>query len=748
MQRNFKQWFLHFTRAFFPLQLLFGHLKYNLLALFFWLLLFAIASDSLGSAFGIPFLFYSPEYQGETSLLSFALIGFSIGGFTMAFHTYSYMKLGKRYPFIATVSNPFIKFCLNNSLIPLVFVIYFCFKFIQFQLVEEFASKWECFLYLISFLVGFSLFLLLSFLYFFPRNKSLFQKIGLKPIDTEEQNEPMSSLFHKKVNWQNYFKYKKDRTYLYMASLTKLRTSRTSIHYDKESLEKVFKQSKISSSTFEFITIFSFFLIGIFRERTFLDLPAGMSIVMLITIIMMMISALTSWLHYWTYPFLIFVIIAMNTLSKYTSFFQFRNYAYGLKYQPKDLVDYNLDRIDSLTNDVITYNKSKRSYISILNRWKKKTNKEKPKLIIVLTSGGGSRSALWTFNVLQHLDEQLNYKLSQHTQLITGASGGMVGAALYRSLYLEHLQNAKFSNHDAKFSAMISKDLLNKLSFSAYSNDMFFRVQSFDVNGQNYTKDRGYSFEEHLNQNTEGYLDKPLSYFKRYEKSANIPTMIFSPTIVSDGRRLLISSQSLAFLCSNKNASGNLTNMYENIDFQSFFKGNTDVRFLSVLRMNATFPLVLPMVSMPTNPEMHVMDAGVRDNYGGKITMEYLFALQDWIKENTSGVILVKIRDTKKILKGETVRKVSLLNKFTLPFGNMYDNFPRTQDFDQDELFKLGVQGFDFPVNLVIFNLRESKKDRISLSWHLTANEKLKIKKALYSPSNKEASKQLRMLLK
>ncbi|MFN5417166.1 MAG: hypothetical protein ACK5B9_08930, partial [Flavobacteriia bacterium] len=188
--------------------------------------------------------------------------------------------------------------------------------------------------------------------------------------------------------------------------------------------------------------------------------------------------------------------------------------------------------------------------------------------------------------------------------------------------------------------------------------------------------------------------------------------------------------------------------MYENIDFQSFFKGNTDVRFLSVLRMNATFPLVLPMVSMPTNPEMHVMDAGVRDNYGGKITMEYLFALQDWIKENTSGVILVKIRDTKKILKGETVRKVSLLNKFTLPFGNMYDNFPRTQDFDQDELFKLGVQGFDFPVNLVIFNLRESKKDRISLSWHLTSFEKQKIKKALYSPSNKEASKQLEMLLK
>ena len=124
---TFRQGIFHFFRAFFPLQLLIGHLKYNLLALIFWILLFSIVSDSLGSAYGLSYLFYSPECQGETNEISFLLIGFAIGGFTMAFHTYSYMKLGKRYPFIATISNPFIKFCLNNSLIPVVFIIYYCY---------------------------------------------------------------------------------------------------------------------------------------------------------------------------------------------------------------------------------------------------------------------------------------------------------------------------------------------------------------------------------------------------------------------------------------------------------------------------------------------------------------------------------------------------------------------------------------------------------------------------------------------
>lgn len=746
-QKSLKDSVFHFLRAFFPLQLLFGHIKYNLFALFFWALLFSIASDSFGSAFGIPFLFYSPEYQGETSWISFALMGFSFGGFTIAFHTYSYMKLGKRYPFIATISNPFIKFCINNSTLPIIFVIYYCFRFTKFQITEEFASTKTCILYIFSFLSGFSFFILVSFLYFFPRNKNIFQKIGLQPLDRHE-SEPISSLFHKKVNWQNYFKYKKNRTYLYLSTPTKLRISRTSEHYDKESLEKVFRQSKISSSFFEFITILTFFVIGIFREKPIFDLPAGMSVIMLVTIIMMIISVLTSWLYYWTYPVIIGAIILMDFLSLSTPLFQYKNFAYGLNYSDKKLAKYNLFELNKNSNDVILYNQSKRNYLKILTRWKSNTKKKKPKLVLILTSGGGSRSALWTFNVMQYLDSTLNYRLFKHTQLITGASGGMVGAAYYRAIFLKKLNNNSIQLYNQRFNNQISKDLLNKLSFSAYSNDLFFRVQDFKIGNLSYTKDRGYSFEQQLNENTNGYLNTSLNYLGKFEEKAIIPTMIFSPTVVNDGRRLLIASQPLNFLCSSKGVSSNLTNMYENIDFQTFFKDNNNIRFLSVLRMSATFPLVLPMVSMPTTPEMHVMDAGIRDNYGGKVTMEYLFALQDWIKENTSGVILLKIRDTKKILKGETLHKVSLLNKFSMPFGNMYNNFPRTQDFDQDELIKLAAQGFDFPIDLVIFNLRESKKDRISLSWHLTSQEKVKIKKALFSPGNQLATKQLVQLLK
>src|SRR4051812_43596196 len=81
-------------RFFFPLVLLFKHVKHNLVGLLYWVFFTAIVTDHLGSAFGIPYLFLSPEYQDDVSFWSFSLLGFSLGGLTMAFNSYSYIRLG------------------------------------------------------------------------------------------------------------------------------------------------------------------------------------------------------------------------------------------------------------------------------------------------------------------------------------------------------------------------------------------------------------------------------------------------------------------------------------------------------------------------------------------------------------------------------------------------------------------------------------------------------------------------------
>jgi hypothetical protein len=566
----------------------------------------------------------------------------------MAFHTYSYVKMCKRFPFLLTIPNSFITFSWNNSILPTSFLIYFISKFLHFQKSEEFATTIDLWFYLVSFLVGFSIFILISHLYFFPQNRKLFKTFRFDEVETEDK---ILTFLSRKEDWNDYFKYKKDRVFIYLIPLLKTKISKKTAHYDKQMMENVLNKTKVSASIFELITIITFFLVGIFRDHPILELPAGMSIIMLLAIIMMIYSALHSWFNYWTIPLILLTFLTMNYLSKTSLLFQYKNYAYGMKYSKEELKKYNYLTIDSINSDMVLDNRSKREYLNSLNHWKFKTKKRKPKLIIVLTSGGGSRSALWTLTILNKIDTLMNRKAKSHIQMITGASGGMIGAAYYRALDLEKnmLQGEGISKTQSEEN--IAKDLLNKLSFSAYSNDLLFRIQTVKIDNLDYSKDRGFAFEEQLNANTNGILNRNLDFYYKYERMGQIPVMIFTPTIINDGRRLLVSAQNLHFLSSGKGTATSLNKLNENIDFQTFFNKNSSIRFLSVLRMNATFPLVLPMVSLPTTPEINIMDAGIRDNYGVKLTFEYLFALQKWINENTSGVILVKIRDTKKNIR-------------------------------------------------------------------------------------------------
>lgn len=739
---------LYFLRAFFPLQLLFGHLKYNLFSLIFWAILFSIVADGFASSFGVPYLFFSPEYQGEISALSFFLMGLSIGGFTMGFNLYSYMEMGRKYPFLATLSRPFLKFCLNNSLIPLVFNLYFIKQFSEFQLKEEFASTSQLLSYIFMYILGFVLYVVFSLLYFFRTNKDFFKLSGVSNQDIQE--DPTSSFFHKKVSWSDFFLYKKDRTYIYMNGFFSWRTSRSIEHYDKQILKRVFRQNRINASFFELITIAAFLLVGIFREYPVMELPAAVSIVLLLAIILMLFAIFKSWFRYWSYAVILFCVFFMNFMSKRTDWFHFKSYAFGLSYEKNDLKEYSIRSIYKHSQEVDVAQDSKNAYLERLKLWKMKTGQRKPKLILLLTSGGGLRSTHWTYSVLQELDQRFGDTLMNQLHFMTGASGGMVGAAYYRELLLQDKLKGSKSRFSSQSKANTAKDLLNRLSVSTFSNDLFLRYQKVNYNGNLYTKERGYAFEQHLLSNTNGVLDHPLVYYKKYEESAVVPTLVFSPTIANDGRRLIIGSSSMAFLChSEKNRDEN-RNSFENIDFHTFFRKNSpdSIRYSTVIRMSATFPFILPMVSLPTEPEVLIMDAGLRDNYGGKIAMEFLNELEDWIQKNTSGVIILQIRDTKKILNNETFEQVTLKDKLSLPFGNMYKNFPRTQDFDQDALMKIGFKGFEFPVDIVTFNLREAQKDRISLSWHLTRQEKKKIKNALYSSSNQQSYDYLKALLK
>ncbi|MEY3084704.1 MAG: hypothetical protein RL037_884 [Bacteroidota bacterium] len=731
---------LTLIRDFFPFRLLSAHVKYNFFGLIYWVLLFGIVSGNLASFFGVPFLFYAPEYHGQLSFFSFFLLGIALGGFFMTFQAYSYAKLGPRFPFLLVVSTPFFKFILNNSILPISFLIYFTYKTCTFLANEELLEFGEIFNKIFGLYTGITSFTLIALLYFFRIRRN----VDLNDDDPDVSPPPFQNFKRQHNKWYNYFRVEPKNPIYYIGRKMRIYKSRSTGHLDIEVVEQIYAENRINVFLFECITLFAFLGMGFFRDYEFLEMPAAMSIVTLLSLINMFFNALATWFHRWAY----FVIVAGFTMAIYlslnSSFFQYNSYLLGLDYANNLRQAYSIAALKEHYRDSTGRRLSENNLLGILNTWKGRQNSAKPKLIIVATSGGGSRSTFWTFEVMKHCDLQLNNEFSKKVQLITGASGGMMGAAFYRSLLLQDAQNRKISRFEDRYKKAISSDFLNKLSFSISSSDIFMRLKSFNYKGKSYPLERGIAFEEQLNKNLEYVFDKPLSYYEYFEKQAQIPLMIFSPIIVEDGRRCLTSSQSLQCLLPNTQDAN-----YEFLDYRSFFKKQdvTKVRFTSVIRANASFPYIMPMISLPTEPEMHLMDAGIRDNYGIKTSLLYLHHFKNWILENTSGVVIVEVRDTKRILDDERFQPLSLLDKLILPFSNLNVNFTKHQDYDIELMENLFRGNLPFTLDRVTFNLTSESKKRVSLSWTLTNKEKRMVSDALYDPYNKESMRKLKALL-
>lgn len=746
---------------FFPTQLLWLQLKKNHLLLVFWVVLFGFVTNNISVKFGVPNLILYPEYLGTSGVWAFGILGFSLGGFIMAFNIYSYILHAFRFPFLATVARPFAKFCINNFILPVIFTLTYFYFSAEFQLLQEFLSPLEVTLNLIAFTAGQGVFILLSLVYFFTTNKDIYKLTG----KTEEElfsKEPKKKVktppsVRSKKKWYFTRSYSQQwRVETYLRTPISIALARKSSHYDKETIRQVFAQNHINATIFELVVIASFLIIGSFRENEVFVIPAMATVFLTFTMFLMLLSIFISWFRSWSFTILIALFLIVNFSSTHFEWATIENQAYGLNYEVPP-AEYTTQVLDSLRDDDRNYMEDRNYTIEILSNWRRKniaargSKRQKPKFVIVNTSGGGTRSALWTYRTLQYNDSLLGGALFRHTAMISGSSGGMIGAAYLRQLYLDYsVQDSAYYYHLQHLNA-ISKDILNPILFSLATNDLFIRYQQFELeDGLIYTKDRATSFERQLNQNTDQRLHRKLMDYKIPEYNAEIPMMVFAPTITDDSRRLLVSAQPLSYLVNNiPNASMRSEPITENVEFMRLFKdqGAENIEFLSVLRMNATFPYVMPSVSMPSSPSIQVMDAGLRDNFGLRNSLQFIAAFREWISTNTSGVVIVQIRDKEKDFELEQPGELSIIQSLMNPLGSVYGNFTKVQDYTHDQMLQYTSLYFDQPIDVVNFELYYDQEMPISLSWHLTSREKKQIIRSVNHPANAAASARLQELL-
>ncbi len=736
----------------FPFQLLMLHLRNNPLLLFIWVVLALIVTGGIGQKFGLRYLFLSPEYLGDVGFLSFFFVGFGFGVLTVSWNLSIYLLNAYRFSFLASLSRPFTRFTFNNMVIPFSFLALFLFCQIRFGLYYEFQDVARIIWNSVGFLTGLTTLILSVSLYFYFTNKDIFKL--LKGQSTEPSSDAITPgrgdipvLEDIRLNRNQW------RVDTYLTLGFESRLVRSVAHYDPRLLLRVFRQNHTNALLVHLFTIIVLILLGALIDRPLFRIPTGASIFLLFSVIMALTSAISYWFNRWRTAALIAMLLLVNQVTRF-DFFHHKNKAYGMDYQTAPAT-YSTEELESVCNESAV-SEDKEATLRILEKWKAKVTgsgyAEKPKMVFFCVSGGGLKAAVWAMEVLQHADSISDGRFLEHTMLVSGASGGLMGASYYRELALRKKQGEIVNLFSPQYALNISKDMLNPIAFTIITNDLFLPWATFEVGGHRYKKDRGYIFEKALNENTHHLLDKTIGDYTQPEQEALIPLVFITPSIVNDGRRLVISAQPVRYMMTGP-AGIEMPKSVEvdAVDFGWLYQNQEamNLRYTTALRMNATYPYVLPNVYLPSEPAIEVLDAGFRDNFGLKSATRFIHVFKDWIKENTSGVVVVVVRafDREREISSNKNRGIieNILNPLEIAFKVM-----SLQDYEDDNNLSflydlLGPEYFE----IVRFTYHPSKELKDSpISFYLTKREREDLMNAIGQEESLESLERIEEALK
>jgi hypothetical protein len=733
---------------FLPVQLLFLHFRKYQLLLVFWLVLTLTLTGDFAAHFGASTLFLAPEYLGEISFTSMFLLGGATAVFIMSWHITTFIIHSHRMPFMGATRQAFLKYCVNNALLPLAFLVFYSVVTVRFQWYNEHMPLEKVILLQAGFYLGVVLLVAVSFAYFFRVDRNLLKIV----IATIANPSPIREI----IPYDTLdYEYDLIRAETYLSERLGLRRIRELEAYPPRVLSTVLRRHHRNAVTAFLFSVVTLLVLGVFMDEPVLRIPAGAGFMILFALLTGMVGAVKYFLRSWELLGWIILAVVLSLLVQY-QVFDLRSIAYGLNYRTAKtevpVYDYTaLRRVFTPER----YQRDRELGLQRLDRWRQRrmaAGDTKPPVIVIGVSGGGSRAAYWTFRTLQYLDSVSQGRLFSNTVLITGASGGMLGAAYWRSIHKAHQEGRIADPYDPRHQEHIGRDLLNAIVFSFVSVDLISPFNKIPVAGYGYTRDRGYAMEQELVRNTEGLLDQRLGDFRVAETAGRIPALIVNGTIVNDGRRLMMSALPVSYLTQPSYAiRDSFSPPVDAVDFVTFFSKQNpyNLRLTSALRMSASFPFILPVVKLPSIPQMNIMDAGLRDNFGTEVANRYLFVFRDWLKKYAGNVVYIQIRDTRESEAAVPSQQNTLIRMLTDPLFVIQDKWAPIQSYYAGDIRDIAAYAFDGQLKYVTLEYIPVTTDKPApLNFHLTQKERADLYRSIYQEQNKAAVESLLRLLK
>ena len=359
-------------------------------------------------------------------------------------------------------------------------------------------------------------------------------------------------------------------------------------------------------------------------------------------------------------------------------------------------------------------------------------------LIVVAAAGGGIQASGWTTQVLTGLREgDHGEAFKRALRVISGVSGGAVGAAFYAGTY-EGVWNSEAATlEDARGRSMASS--LSAVLWGLVYPDMHRLL--LPIPRPLWTGDRGFALERSI-ASTATQSAKPG------------PGLLSLAPLVRDGLPVLLLNATLSadaspvtFTNSRYPDPGVPDAVVRVRSFHDEFQ--RDVRLETAARLSATYPIVSP-AAKPEDYTGHnsFVDGGYFDNSG-------LYALMAWLTEATARLsssteprelLLLTIESFPETATDSRSAKMSWYPQFTIPLQTLFG--VRTSGESARNLYLLPLlkNSLAGKFQLTEVQFRYVAREGCTnppLSWHLTDAEKQCIADAWKSAAIREAREEV-----
>ncbi|WP_255039370.1 patatin-like phospholipase family protein [Lacihabitans soyangensis] len=307
-------------------------------------------------------------------------------------------------------------------------------------------------------------------------------------------------------------------------------------------------------------------------------------------------------------------------------------------------------------------------------------------LIFIAAEGGGIRAMGWSLMAMNFIDKKFSKK-TNYIYLISGVSGGSVGATMYVSLLKDklHYRNQRIS--DSTIYDLISQDYLSNI----VRGNMFksplriFSPQEFSTLDRNKMLEDSWS-NSYFDKTQSRTMDNQLLNIWSNDTLFQIPSLVLNCTLAETGEKAIISNLNF-----NNKLTG-IREIYNEID------PNYDLKAKSAASLSARFPIVTSggLIKSTKNEKYHLTDGGYNDNTGIETCLQVISQLH--FKIDSLAKKRIYIKPYIFYLKNSRNENKSLVNNSQLAYEtksiiqSFYNSWDKESVIKSDLYTNLSIQ--------------------------------------------------------